>query len=58
MSEPDDEIPADEDEDEADWAVCIRCHRDCWPDELELLICHECRNSEIARAAIRKVKGE
>ena len=46
MSEPDDEIPADEDEDEADWAVCIRCHRDCWPDELELLICQECRKKE------------
>lgn len=40
--EPDDEW-LDEDEDEAEtW--CIKCHRYCWPDELEFLICKQCLN--------------
>ena len=56
MSEPDDEW-LDEDEDEAEtW--CIQCFKYCCPDELELLICQECRDSEIAREAIRKARGE
>ena len=56
MSEPDEEWQ-DEDEDEAEtW--CIQCFKYCCPDEIELLICQECRDSEIAREAIRKGKGE
>lgn len=37
--------PNDEDEDEPErW--CIQCGGYCWPDELEWLICQECRENE------------